>query len=107
MLTRDNYIDLYFKEMKDPSIDWLCPYYLQMQEGEHWAGFPMDETISQEDALRHIKDTIEQLPFMREQITQYHYALNKLYNKIADQNEWTLAVANQTFEEDEEWSEDA
>ena len=102
MLTRDNYIDLYFKEMEDASSDWLCPYYLCMQEDEHYDGFPLQDTLSQQEVLQHIEETLQQLPYMKEQITKYQYALNKLYKKLEDRKEWTLASASQTFEVEEE-----
>ena len=104
MLTRGNYIDLYFKEMANGAgDDWLCPYYLQMDDvNEHYDGFPYEDTLSQQEVLQHIQDTLEQLPYMKDQITKYQYALNKLLIQFEDRTEWTLVSASQTFEEDSE-----
>ncbi len=104
MLTMGNYIDLYFKEMDICcSRDWLCPHFLQMCDfEENYAGFPLGDTVSQEEVLRHLEQTEDQLIVMKRMIKQYEDALEKLYHKLSDGKEWTLAVAQQTFEEDKE-----
>ena len=104
MLTKQNYIDLYFKEMKHSSADWIVPYYLQMDPADdNYDGFiNLDDTVSQQEALEHLGRIEYDLKYLKEEVNKYERLWKKLYKKLSDGKEWTLAVANQTFEEDEE-----
>ena len=105
MLTKRNYIDLYFKDMDQKSFDWMVPYFLQIDQWDedNLDGFMhLDDTVSQKDALGHIDSVTDMLEHLKLEISKYERHISYLYNKLSDKKEWTLAVANQTFKEEDE-----